>query len=269
MENVAPSQDDCKPLSEDEKVALREVIGPGPFKIIRDFGHRQIEIFVDVDTFVKLCEQPSGAPIDPAPDPTPDVASAADIAVQDTGRIDTVADPPAAPQDDVEITFFIKANEGGFPGILTKILKRASDGSLIKDSSRCKMYAGGHYRGPLGYGSQALETFAAWLEKLPVNTAIALGRLRSDLPDVCPLITKAAEQRGAVGVTRSGNNIRYEQGKPAFVLVDFDDVGMPQEVREKLAKMGGFIPALEQICPNFNTSGYVCRRSTSTVIIRR
>jgi hypothetical protein len=119
------------------------------------------------------------------------------------------------------------------------------------------MFAGEHQRIRLGYGQQALATFASGLEKLPRNTAIALGRLRPDFPDVNPLITKKAEQRGAIGVTRTGDNIRYEPGKPAFVLLDCDDKGMPEEVKKNFAALGGFVPALERICPNFDTSGYV------------
>ena len=51
------------------------------------------------------------------------------------------------------------------------------------------------------------------------------------------------------------------------MLCDFDTDEMPPDVKARLDNCGGFIGALEKICPAFANTAYITRSSTSAGII--
>jgi hypothetical protein len=69
-------------------------------------------------------------------------------------------------------------------------------------------------------------------------------------------------------VARTGENITYAAGRPAFVLLDHDAKGMPAEIAAKIEGLGGFWAALAFVLPALNDTGRVTRRSTSAGLIR-
>lgn len=160
----------------------------------------------------------------------------------------------------VELVQFIKDR-----GPLTKRLSLDADGKLTADSSQCHMTRGVMARLPLN----DWRDFADTLEQTPRNVAYALGRLREDLPDNVPLVVSGGQSADlAEGAPRSKETISYREEQPGLVLLDFDVKGMPAAVRAKLDALGGFLKALEHICPGLTAAGYIRRLSTSSGVYR-
>jgi hypothetical protein len=84
-------------------------------------------------------------------------------------------------------------------GALTKKISLTDDGTLLSDGSPCIM--------PSGTGERAsfntLSEFAAYISSLGSHQAIALGSLRSDLPDEVQIVTKSRLE----ALNGSANNI--------------------------------------------------------------
>ena len=138
----------------------------------------------------------------------------------------------------IEITRFEKVG-----GPLTKRISLSPDGTLKSDGSACLMARGSAQRVRL---DDPLRQGAALIQSLKSHEAIALGRMRSDLPDQVRVITKdrLAALNGTTPpdtIARIGVYISYARGKPAFALVDIDTKGMPPEVRARIKKAGGFL----------------------------
>jgi hypothetical protein len=168
---------------------------------------------------------------------------------------------PSAELVPVEITCFVKES-----GLLTKKIRLAADSTTVIDSSECRMSRGTMERVFFSDWRQ----LATGLGNLPSNTAIALGHMRPDFPDKVYLTTKDAPDCSRPGfAARTGGNIIYAPGEPAFVLLDFDTKGMPPAVKARLAELGGFLEALHTICSGFDEAGYISRRSTSAGIINQ
>ena len=75
------------------------------------------------------------------------------------------------------------------------------------------------------------------IEGLTPSQAIALGTLRTDLPDRVEVTTKKTLVNGAARpdiIARTGANIVYHG--PAFALLDFDSKGMPAAVAAELKR---------------------------------
>src|SRR5262245_1760588 len=160
----------------------------------------------------------------------------------------------------LEITVLTKAD-----GLLTKRI--SLNGSGVKsDGSACVMWSGRAQRAHIA-GVQELATL---IEGLRPDQAIALGALRSDLPDEVGIATKA-EVNGHAGpglIARTGSNILYREKQSAAVLLDYDQKGMPVEVRERLDDLGGFWPAICSVLPELEGSAGVTRLSTSAGLFR-
>jgi len=103
-------------------------------------------------------------------------------------------------------------------GPLTKQIYLAPDGTLVKDGSACVMAHGTAERVRLA----GVDALAALIEDLTPSQAIALGALRPDLPDKVEITTKRKLINGVAQpdlIARTGANIVYHGGQPAFALL--------------------------------------------------
>jgi hypothetical protein len=82
---------------------------------------------------------------------------------------------------DAEITVFFK-----FGGSLTKCISLTADGSTKSDGSACVMAHGEARRCEIA----SVEQLAGLIKQLSPNQAIALGALRTGLPDEVQVVTK-------------------------------------------------------------------------------
>src|SRR6516162_1181557 len=152
-------------------------------------------------------------------------------------------------------------------GPLTKKISLAPDGTLVKDGSACVMEHGTAERVRLA-GVDALGTL---IEALTPSQAIALGALRADLPDRVEITTKRKLINGVARpdiIARTGANIIYHGGQPAFALLDYDSKGMPTAVAAKLERAGGFWGALLTVLPDLKDTAHLARHSTSAGLLR-
>lgn len=149
-------------------------------------------------------------------------------------------------------------------GPLTKRLHLDEAGVLRNDSSNCRMSRGKMHRERL----VDLEAFAALIENMARNEAVALGSLKEGLPDSVSLVTKQDPRASEAGyATRTKDKIAYREGEPGIVLIDYDTKGMPASVKERVAELGGFFAALVSICSMLPNAGLVIRGSTSSNVI--
>ena len=162
----------------------------------------------------------------------------------------------------IEITSFEKVG-----GELTKRISLSADGTLLSDGSACIMSRGCAFRRTFA----TLEEFATFISGLESNQAIALGRLRADLPDQVRVATKdkLREFNGSAApdlISRTGDFITYQPEQPAFALVDIDSKGMPLSVKDAIVTAGGYWKALVSILPELASTAHIIRRSTSAGI---
>lgn len=155
-----------------------------------------------------------------------------------------------------EITIFTRRG-----GELSKRIKLGDDGRLVITPAAA-MTKGSARRAPIA----DVRELAAVIERLECNEAIALGALRTDLPDQVRVVTKD-KLNGAAGaaglIARTSDFICYQQRQSAFALLDLDLKGMPSVVADRLTALGGFWEALVAALPALRDIGRVVRRSTS------
>jgi hypothetical protein len=155
----------------------------------------------------------------------------------------------------LELTRLIKDG-----GVLTKRLHLTPEGKLANDSSQCRMSIGRMERVRL----EDWRSFGPLIEATPPNVAYALGALRDPLPDAVGLALKDDPQAVQPGVVaRTQLNFVYRPGAPAFVRIDFDTKGMPDDVGVRIERLGGFTGALAVVCPGAGGAGSIERQSTS------
>ena len=160
----------------------------------------------------------------------------------------------------VEITVFTKSG-----GPLTKRILLLADGSVKSDGSACVMSQGVAERAQI----VNVEQLATLIKQLAPNQAIALGALRTGLPERVQVVTKARLKGTQQDViARTGDGIIYRKGQPTFALLDYDTKGMPEEVAAELKRLGGYWPALLSVLPALRAVAYVMRRSTSAGLSR-
>jgi hypothetical protein len=160
---------------------------------------------------------------------------------------------------------FTKLTKNGGP--LTKKISLAPDGTLVKDGSACVMAHGTAERVRVG----GVDALGALIEGLEPSQAIALGTLRADLPDMVEVTTKKRLVNGVARpdiIARTGANIIYRGGQPAFALLDYDSKGMPATVAAELERAGGFWGALLTVLPALKDTAHVTRHSTSAGLSR-
>jgi hypothetical protein len=154
-------------------------------------------------------------------------------------------------------------------GPLSKRIYINEVGKVVSDGSACTMSAGTARRARF----QSLPEVAGFISKMPPTDALALGRLRGDLDGVLHLTTQAklASMNGTAPpnlIARTASFIRYQDGQPAFALVDIDTKGMPDAVRARVAAAGGLWSALCSVLPALATAARIVRNSTSSGLSR-
>jgi hypothetical protein len=161
----------------------------------------------------------------------------------------------------VEITLFRKAG-----GPLTKKIVLALDGSLQSDSGACVMSYGTARR----FGFSRIGELAELIDLFGPDQALALGRLRSDLPAQVEVTTKRKLDGGAAPnlIARTRDDISFRAGEPALALIDYDIKGMPSGVADKIEELGGLWPALASVIPDVTEVARVLRQSTSAGLYR-
>ena len=159
-----------------------------------------------------------------------------------------------------EITEFTKSG-----GPLTKRISLAADGSIVSDGSACVMSRGTARRIKIAGVKQLGEL----IEQLSSDQAIALGALRTDLPDQVKVVTK--DKLNGVAqpnvIARTAADIHYREQQPAFALLDSDSKGMPPEVAAEIDRLG-FWGAMLVVLPALRDVARVTRRSTSSGLFR-
>ena len=134
----------------------------------------------------------------------------------------------------------------------------------MSDGSACIMPQGDAHRLHI----TGVAELATTISQLDSTQAIALGALRAGLPDQVKVVTKS-KLNGAVNViARTSDHIKYQNGRPAFVLLDFDTKGMPPDVAARLKNLGGFWAALVTVLPELSDVAHIIRRSTSAGLMR-
>jgi Family of unknown function (DUF5906) len=143
-------------------------------------------------------------------------------------------------------------------GKLSKRIDLGDNGRLVTTPAAA-MTSGSARRAPI----VDVRELAAVIERLDYNEAIALGALRTDLPEQVKVVTKD-KLNGAAGViARTGDFICYQQGQPTFALLDFDPKGKPAEI-----VVDDFWAVLIKVLPALRDVGRVIRRSTSAGLHR-
>ena len=119
----------------------------------------------------------------------------------------------------------------------------------------------------------SVTEFSSLIGGLRSDQAIALGAVRSDLPDTVEITTakRLMEMNGSAApgtISRTAGHISYVAGAPALALLDYDTKGMPEAVASRIDGLGGFWPALLAVAPDLEHAAKVVRRSTSSGIAR-
>jgi putative DNA primase/helicase len=165
-----------------------------------------------------------------------------------------------SPPPGFQTTSFRKLNGGS----LSKRISLRPDGSVNSDASPCRMTNGEAWR----VHHAGLAGFADHLDRFQSSEALVLGSLVAGLPDRVEIRTKAALERlnGHIApgiIARTQGAIVFNAGTPALLLLDFDTGGMPDEVRDEIARRGGFWSTLVSVLPALAGVGRVVRPSTS------
>jgi hypothetical protein len=162
----------------------------------------------------------------------------------------------------VEITVFHKKN-----GVLSKKISLNDEGNIKSDGSECRMADGSACRVKLN----SVNALADLIEQMSSNEALALGQLRSELPDKVKVIF-ARDLNGKIPadvIARTTEYLRFEPGAPAYMLLDHDLKGQPREVTDKLKELGGFWKAIITVVPGIAKAARVTRSSTSAGLYNR
>lgn len=160
-----------------------------------------------------------------------------------------------------QITLITKCDR---PALMSKRISLDVNGKLRSDGSECRMMTGTAARAFTGTAS----ALAQLIVSCGSNQAIALGRLRPDLPDSVDVTIPRRLDQHPGAITRSRAYIDYQHGTPAWCLIDFDSKAMPDEVKARIDAAGGMWNVLLTIAPAFVHAARVSRASTSAGLSR-
>ena len=151
-------------------------------------------------------------------------------------------------------------------GLLSKNIGLGEDGQLVSDGSACSMCAGTAMRVEITRGASGLADLISDLDSCE---ALGLGNHVAEQDEIDLVLDKHADpSRGLY--SRTVRFFTFEPGKPAVVLLDFDQKGMPPKVAALLEAMGGFEAAVSMLLEgDFGSFARVIRKSTSAGIYNR
>jgi hypothetical protein len=131
-----------------------------------------------------------------------------------------------------ELTLFAKSN-----GILGKRIFLDAESNVVPDGSACKMARGTAQRITVD-GPDAL---AKLISGLRPNQALALGRLRDDVPDRVHVVRRVdlTDDIKHNTIARTTDSLRFAPGEPGWLLLDVDLKGIPENVTKSLKKLAG------------------------------
>lgn len=166
-----------------------------------------------------------------------------------------------APKVTATVTVYTKSN-----GILSKRISMGADGKPFPDGSECRMARGT----AVNTAVASVREFADLINGMKPEQALSLGRIITGVGAAEPYKSVYCVARGMLNsndpatIARTQDFIRYVAGEPGFMLIDFDQKGMPPEVRARLATMGGVWPAILNVCPALAGAACAGRHSTSS-----
>ncbi|MFC7736506.1 hypothetical protein ACFQX4_11750 [Roseomonas sp. GCM10028921] len=163
----------------------------------------------------------------------------------------------------VELTLFAKSD-----GPLTKRIALDGEQRVVSDSSTCRMAMGHAKRLQIADAAD----LAVVLRSMSPCQAIALGRLRADLPDVAPVVPRrwlGGNEAPPGAIARTREHIDFAPGEPTFTLLDFDRKGLPEAAASLVATHGGLWPALLAAAPGLARAARIRRASTSAGLFDR
>ena len=160
-----------------------------------------------------------------------------------------------------EITLIKK---GGPNPVMSKRIFLNEDGEVCSDGSQCLMAQGTATR----VAAVTAADLAKHIMDCGTDQAIALGALKSELPNPATITIpeKLKDNEGAI--TRSRKFIDYPQRGPAYALIDFDTKGMPADIATNIEAAGGMWNALRTVAPGLQRATRVSRASTSSGLFR-
>lgn len=152
-------------------------------------------------------------------------------------------------------------------GSLSKSIALGADGRPISNGDGCRMVEGTAERVII----HDLQYAAQLIGNLAPHQAIALGALPSDMPDQVNVVTahrlRQINGTAVSTISRTQNYIRYEP-RPGFLLGDYDQKGMPSDVKRRIDELGGYETALATVIPELARAGMIARLSTSAGLYR-
>jgi hypothetical protein len=97
------------------------------------------------------------------------------------------------------------------------------------------------------------------------HNALALGVLKGVEPDRnVSIAARSRVRNNPNALTRTLEHMAFEPGRPAWNLLDFDQKGMPAEVKARLEATGAFEAAIAKVLEKLPTVAHVIRPSTSS-----
>jgi hypothetical protein len=167
-------------------------------------------------------------------------------------------------------------------GIITKVISKQADGSVLSDGSMCRVVRGKAYRRSV---EDEVE-FAVLIGGMPSHVTLVSGQLRPDLPDVVDVVPAAALQDSTIlstAIARTREFMHYAVGVPAVLVLDDDFKHVTPAVRAALeayaagepritddprfALAATVLAALNKRFPGLASAGVVIRLSTSAGIV--
>jgi hypothetical protein len=157
----------------------------------------------------------------------------------------------------LEITLIKKG--GSNPVIFSKRIFLNEDGEVCSDGSQCLMAQGTATR----VEAVTAADLAKHIMDCGTDQAIALGALKSEIPNPATITIPEKLKDNPGAIARSRKFIDYRQG-PAWALIDFDTKGMPANVASSIEAAGGMWNVLLTVAPGLQRAARVSRASTSS-----
>jgi hypothetical protein len=139
-----------------------------------------------------------------------------------------------------EITLIKKS---GANAIMSKRIFLDNEGKVCPDGTQCRMAQGTATRAV----AKTAADLAEHISGCGADQAIALGKLRADLPNSVNITTRAMLKDSPGAISRSRDFIDYPSEGHAWALIDCDTKGMPPKVAAFIEAAGGVWNAILQV----------------------